>query len=436
VLFSRFEKTISEYKMFSEGDGVVAAISGGSDSVCMLHLLCRVRENMGIKIYVAHINHMIRPTASRDEAFVKNLCEKWNIPFYSLHKNVAEIAKQEKISTELCGRNIRYAFFEEVLNKTGSRAVLTAHNKNDNAETFLMHLLRGSGSGGLSGILPVRDNICRPLLDFTKEEIENYLKEHNVPWVEDETNALSLYTRNIIRNEIMPLIKKINPSAEDAILKASCYIKEDDNFLNSLADKADAVSEKGINLEKFSSLPHPLQKRVIIKALKNAGFEVSAVTIAAISSLADKQSGKSFVFPCGGKAVKEYGEIVFLPPEENTDFSYEICVGEKIYLKETEFYVSLQKEKPSPPYLKLNKQCTKLNVRPPLAGDKFSPSGMSGHKKLSDFFADCKIPKTQRKKIPVFLCEGKIAAVGSLRADNDFLPLDGEDIIYLKISEV
>lgn len=436
MLLNRFEETISEYKMFSEGDGVVAAISGGSDSVCMLHLLCRVREKIGIKIYVAHINHMMRTTATRDEDFVKNLCEMWDIPFYSLRKNVEEIAKQEKISTELCGRNIRYEFFEEVLHKTGSRTVLTAHNKNDNAETFLMHLFRGSGSGGLSGISPVRDNICRPLLGFTKEEIENYLKEHNIPWVEDETNALSLYTRNIVRNEIMPLIRKINPSAEDAILKASSCIKADDEFLNYLADTSGALSENGINTEKFLSVAEPIQKRVVMKALKKSGYEVSAITIAAVSSLADKQNGKCFVFPCGSKAVKEYGKIVFLPPEENIDFNYEICIGEKIFLKESEVYVSLQKEKPSPPYLKLNKQCTKLNIRPPIRGDKFSPSGMAGHKKLSDFFADSKIPKTKREKFPIFICEGKIAAVGSLRVDNDFLPLEDDDIIYLKISKV
>lgn len=429
----KFEKFITEYDMFSEGDSVVCGISGGSDSVLMLYLLTLLREKWNIKINAAHINHMIRETASRDEEFVKNLCEKWNVALFVTRQNVSEIAKNEKISTELCGRNIRYSFFEEVAQKTGSSAILTAHNKNDNAETFLLHLLRGSGSGGLCGVAPKRDNICRPILFLSKEEIEGFLREKEIPWVEDETNKESLYTRNAVRNEIFPLLRRINPSAEDAILKASAFLKEDDDFLNALAENSGALEDGSINCEKLSSIAPPLAKRVVISALKAAKLEISQTTIEAVLNLKDKQSGKAFIFPGGGKAVKEYGKIVFVPFLENTQFSYKINVGEMVFVKEASVYASLTKEKPIAPYLALSGRCTSLVIRKPLPGDKFVPSGMGGHKKLSDFFADNKIPKTKRDLTPVFVFEEKIAAVGTYRADAEFVPSEGEEIVYLKI---
>ncbi len=435
MLTNKFEEIIQKYNMLSHGDSIVAGISGGSDSVCLLHLLCSLKDKYALNINAVHINHGIRETAKRDEDFVRNLCEKWNISFFSAHFDVPEIAKEQKISEELCGRNVRYAFFEEVAEKTCSHKIFTAHNKNDNAETFLLNLLRGSGSGGLSVMQPKRENLLRPLLFFTKAEIEEYLIQNNITWVEDETNELNLYTRNLLRHEVIPMLCKINPSAENTILRSAALLKEDNDFIMDLAENSGAYKDGSIDLKIFASLPIPVAKRVILKALKDKNLEISENIIQNILNLSEKQSGKTFVFPCGSKAVREYNFITFIKENEKCLFSYDIKKNETLYIKELNKYVSLTEEKPEKPYLAISDRCSRLTVRNLEEGDSFLPSGMNGHKKLSDFFSDKKIPLSRRNKIPIFLFEGTIIAVGDIRVSKDFTPRD-KNTLYLKISEV
>jgi len=432
-MLKRFEEAVKKHNMFSFGDSVTVGLSGGSDSVCLLYLLISLREKYDLKIYAAHINHGIRETAGKDEDFVKNLCDKWYVPIYVKKSNVSEMAKELKISEELCGRNIRYEFFEEVASETGSTAILTAHNKNDNAETILLHLIRGSGS--LTAIMPRRGNICRPLLDFSKSEIEEYLVNNKINWVEDETNAENIYTRNSLRNEIIPLLKEINPSVEDSIIRCARLLKEDDDFISSVADSSNAFTDGKIDTDILSSLPLPAAKRVIIKAIKSMGFELSEVTVNAVLNLLSKQSGKKYIFPCGGVAVKEYGEIVFTKQDESTYFSARISAGDKIYISEISKYISLSKEKPDGEFIAVSDKCTHLNIRSFIPGDSFTPSGMNGTKKLKDFFSDKKIPLSERSKIPVFLADEKIVSVGTMRCDSHFLPESKNNALYIKISE-
>ena len=434
MLTKKFEEIIEKHNMLSRGDNIVAGISGGSDSVCLLHLLCSIKDKYALNINAVHINHGIRETAKRDEDFVKNLCEKWNVSFYCAHFDVPEIAKEKKISEELCGRNVRYAFFEEIAEKTDSQKIFTAHNKNDNAETFLLNLLRGSGSGGLSVMQPKRENLLRPLLFFTKAEIEEYLKQNNITWVEDETNRLDLYRRNLLRHEVIPMLCKINPSAENTILRSAALLKEDNDFIMSLAENSGAYKDGSIDLKIFTTLPVPVAKRVILKALKDKNLEISENIIQNILNLSKKQSGKTFVFPCGNKAVREYNFITFTE-NENFSFSYDIKKNETLYIKELHKYISLTDKKPEKPYLSISGRCTSLKVRNTKEGDTFLPSGMNGHKKISDFFADKKIPLSKRSKIPIFLFEKTIIAVGDMRTSKDFTPRD-ENTLYLKISEV
>ena len=433
MLLERFENFSKKHNMFSVGDSVTAGISGGSDSVCLLHLLISLKEKYGIKIYVAHINHGIRETAQRDEDFVRDLCKKWDIPVYVKKCNVSQEAKKLKISEELCGRNIRYEFFNEIAEKTGSSKILTAHNKNDNAETILLHLLRGSGS--LLAIMPCRDNICRPLLEFSKNEIEEYLKSHKINWVEDETNAENIYTRNVLRNEIIPLLKKINPSAEDALIKCSRILKEDDDFISSLAENSGAFSKNEIDTEILKSLPLPVSKRVIIKAIKTFGFELSETSITAVLNLLPKQSGRKYVFPCGGTAIRQYNKIIFEKKSDGFSYSYTICEGEKKYINEIGKYVFLTREKPDREFISISGECTCVTVRNVLKGDSFSPSGMAGTKKVSDLFTDKKIPLSERKNIPILLYNGEIVSVGTLRRSRLFTPEENSSPLYIQITE-
>ena len=201
--------------LIKDGDKIVLGVSGGPDSMCMLDMMRELKEekNIDFKIYVAHINHMIRKEAIDDEKYVQDYCKKYNIEFYVKRADVQKIANDKKIGTEEAGRKVRYAFFEEVLQKTGSNKIAIAHNKNDKIETIIMHLLRGSGLSGLKGIEPIRDNkYIRPLLECEREEIEQYCEKKNLHPRIDKTNFENEYTRNKIRNIVIPYIKKeFNP---------------------------------------------------------------------------------------------------------------------------------------------------------------------------------------------------------------------------------
>ena len=198
-------KTIEKYNLIQNGDKIVIGVSGGPDSICLLHILNSLKEKYNLQLFVAHINHQIRENAKIDEQYVSQFCKKIDVPLFVLHTDVLNIAKQEKISTEEAGRNERYKFFDEILKKTKSNKIAIAHNSNDKAETVIMNILRGSGISGLKGIEPKRDNkYIRPLIETTREEIEKYCKDNNLETRHDESNDENLYNRNKIRNIVIP----------------------------------------------------------------------------------------------------------------------------------------------------------------------------------------------------------------------------------------
>ena len=202
--------TAKKYSMTETGDEVIAALSGGADSVCLLLALNELKETLGIKLSAIHVNHCLRGNESdRDEQFCRDLCGRLRIPLICGRFNVKEEAENRKISTELAARDIRYRFFQE--NSSGKK-IATAHTANDNAETVIFNLARGTGTKGIAGIPPVRGNIIRPLINVTRSQIENYLKEKNQEYVTDSTNLTDDYTRNIIRHIVIPVIEQINSS--------------------------------------------------------------------------------------------------------------------------------------------------------------------------------------------------------------------------------
>ena len=211
--------TIARYGMLQNGDCVLIALSGGADSVSLLHCLYSIKEQYNLILHAAHLHHGIRgEEADRDERFCKILCEKYNIPLHVKHADIPTLAKERKISGELCGRQERYAFFEALAGSLGAKTA-TAHTASDNAETLLFHLTRGASVMGIAGIPPVRDGIIRPLIACTRADIEAYCQENGLPFVTDSTNFSDAYTRNKIRRQIIPLLKELNPRFEDAALR-------------------------------------------------------------------------------------------------------------------------------------------------------------------------------------------------------------------------
>lgn len=297
--------------LIKDGDKIVLGVSGGPDSMCMLDMMRELKEekNIDFKIYVAHINHMIRKEAIDDEKYVQDYCKKYNIEFYVKRADVQKIANDKKIGTEEAGRKVRYAFFEEVLQKTGSNKIAIAHNKNDKIETIIMHLLRGSGLSGLKGIEPIRDNkYIRPLLECEREEIEQYCEKKNLHPRIDKTNFENEYTRNKIRNIVIPYIKKeFNPNIIQTLSRLSEVAKDESNYVELQTQKTynKLLIEKTdkqivLNLKKFNQEENVIQKRLVLKSIKDLNGStdrVEKIHIEDIVKLCNNNVGNKYLTP-------------------------------------------------------------------------------------------------------------------------------------------
>lgn len=263
-------RALQQYSMLNQGDSVIVALSGGADSVALLNVICSFKEKYNLKIYAAHLNHGIRgEEAERDENFCKILCDKLNVELFTKHINIRQLAKAQKISEELCGRNERYSFFEDLSRRLKAK-IATAHTASDNAETVLFNLARGSSLGGISGILPVRDNIIRPLIYVTRAEVEQYCKENNLDYVTDSTNLTDDYTRNHIRHNVILPLKKINPNLEQAITRLSENAMQTSAYINTQTKNAieQSRSKYGFLCKKLLSYDEVIVKTSIVMLCK------------------------------------------------------------------------------------------------------------------------------------------------------------------------
>ncbi len=232
-MINKVIKTIQKNNLIKENDKIVVAVSGGPDSMCLLHILNTLKNNYRYSIYVAHVNHMIREEADEETEYVQQFCDNLKIPCFVKKVDVIKIANQEKIGTEEAGRKIRYDFFEEVLKQVNANKIAIAHNANDNAETVLMNIFRGTGTSGLKGIEPIRDDkFIRPLIECERQEIEQYCETNKLNPKIDKSNFENTYTRNKVRNIIIPEIKnECNPNIIHALNKLSVIAREENDFI-------------------------------------------------------------------------------------------------------------------------------------------------------------------------------------------------------------
>ena len=273
MLEDKVLNTIKRYEQIKSGDTIVVGVSGGPDSICLLNVLKNLQNELKINIVVAHINHMIRKEADSETEFVQDFCKQRDIKCFVKKADVLQIAKEKKLGTEEVGRKIRYDFFEEVKNLVGGNKIATAHNANDNAETVLMNFLRGSGSTGLKGIEPIRDNkLIRPIIECTRQEIEQYCNEKGLNPKYDKTNQENIYTRNKIRNMLIPYIQEnFNPNIIETINRMSNLIATDEMYFKSIVKQSYketfiSRTEKEIilDLKKFNVLEKVIKSRLII----------------------------------------------------------------------------------------------------------------------------------------------------------------------------
>ena len=320
--------TIKKYNLIENGDSIVIGVSGGPDSICLLHILNELKRDLNFKIVVAHINHMIRKEADEETEYVKEFCKKLNIECFVKKIDVVKIAEKEKLGTEETGRKIRYEFFEEVLNKTNSNKIATAHNNNDKVETIIMNLLRGSGVSGLKGIEPIRDKkYIRPLIEIERKDIEEYCKKNNLDPRYDKSNNENIYTRNKIRNIIIPYIEnEFNPNILKTINRLSEVATEESKYLDEVTKEAfiqikkEDKNEIVLDLKKFNNLDLVIKRRIILYTIsKTIGSidGIEKINIDDIIKLCNNNIGNKFLMPNKKIKILVKNKKIFFIPNAN-----------------------------------------------------------------------------------------------------------------------
>ena len=330
-LIEKVEYTIRKNNLIEKGDKVVLAVSGGPDSICMLDVISKILKVVNLnpepadnQIVVAHVNHMIRKEACEDERFVKDFCQKIGVEFYSKSIDVQKIANNNKIGLEEAGRMARYEFFDEVANLTNSNKIAIAHNKNDNVETIIMHALRGSGTYGLQGIQAKNGKYIRPLIDCERTEIEEYCKENNINARIDKTNFENVYTRNKIRNVVIPYIKKeFNPNIIETICRLSNVIIDQDCYIEKKVEEAyesmvlqENENEIVLDLKKFNIQEKVIKSRLVLYTiirLFGTSKGIEKIHIEDIIKLCQKNIGNKYLTP--NKSIKVFvksGQVKFI----------------------------------------------------------------------------------------------------------------------------
>ncbi|MDD6483215.1 MAG: tRNA lysidine(34) synthetase TilS [Clostridiales bacterium] len=416
--------TVSKKNLLTPGDSVLVALSGGADSTALLHSLFTMSKELGIKVFAAHVNHCIRgEEADRDEGFCLDLCAGLGIECYVKKADVRGIAKEKGISEELAGRQVRYAFFEELCEKYGISKIATAHNKNDNAETILMNFMRGSALSGLCGIPYKRGRIIRPLLDVTRERIEDYCCENGLRYMTDSTNSGREYTRNKVRLDLIPyIVREFNPSFVNTVTKNAALIYETEEYVNGEAEGL--FSGECADINTLMTSPLPVRRRAIYKMVQNVcgGADLLSGYTDDILSLAEKnKSGTALDLPSGCEAAVEYGKLyIRKKPKKIPDFEYELELGKELYIPEAGMKILITETDRDEGNCFSPEMPCKITVRNRRNGDVFFPEGMRGRKKVKDYFIDEKIPKAVRARTGILTFDGEIGYIIGKRRDRRF----------------
>jgi tRNA(Ile)-lysidine synthase len=441
-LKTKVSQTISKYNMISVGDKVLVAVSGGSDSIALLHLLKELVSELNITLHVFHLNHLLRgPAAERDANFVRQLAAKWQIPITVLAYDVRAYAKRKKLSIEEGAREIRYQLLKETAEKINAQRIALGHQADDQIETFLMRLIRGTGLLGLTAIPPVRERFIRPLIEVTKQEIEEYCQNQGLEYRIDASNEDLSFLRNRIRHVLIPQLIKYNPDFCSTVLKTIEILREEQVFLdnktrylfNQLAELEDKILRIGI--EEIKVLPVAIQRRLIRSAISWVKSNLKGIEFKHIEYILSKISEKEKIvieLPGNLLIFDEYGYLVFC---RKTDLEVEkikpvaLQVPGVTEIKELKISLEaklISKEKVeivadrNIAFLDAKKLSYPLILRFWEKGDSFKPLGMRGEKKLQDFFVDEKIPRRVRQRVPLIESGGKIVWLVGYRIDDRY----------------
>ena len=439
-LLEKVEKYCITNKLIEKGDRIVVGVSGGPDSLCLLSLLNSLKDKYELRLIVVHINHSLREEADFEENYVKEIATKLNLNFFSKKVDINMLSKERKCSTEEVARNVRYEFFREVLEKTNSNKIAVAHNKNDNAETVLMNIIRGSGNTGVSGIDNKNNDIIRPLICIGRDEIEKYCEEKSLTTMIDKTNFETVYTRNKVRNLVIPMLKEINPDIIESLNRFSEIVRDEEEFIEEyvkeIYNKIVIHNEDELYIEKneFLELKVGLKRRILRMAIYEFNKSLKDVSFKTVNNAIDEiehsQNGNIIKIVPGVKIFVQYNKLKFIKEKiEIEDYIYELNIPGRVYLKEINKWITVEvknaedvgitEKNPNIHFFDIAKTGKKLYVRNRKNGDYFYPTGMEGKKKLKDFFSDLKLEK--RDEIPIVTNGAEIVWVVGLRSSKKFL---------------
>ncbi len=432
-----FLRFIDENKLISKHDKLLVALSGGPDSVFLLHLLLKFKNRFNIEIAAIHINHMIRgKAANEDEDFCRKLSLNLNMQIHVVKRDVKSFARKNKFSLEEAGRKIRYSEFEKVLKKISFNKIATAHNSSDNSETVLLNLIKGTGLKGISGIPIIRGNIIRPILNFSKEEILQYLNDNGIKFRTDESNLSVDFERNYLRLNIIPLIKeKLNPDFDKSILNSSTSFRNISSFIDkNLSNELKLIAEykEGqllISIKKIAGASEEIKSYLLKLAVENNfSVQLTFADYRSIVSLIKKETGKKVNLSNSLTAFKEKDFIIIFKGSKTKELK-PLTVNEEHSVKVDEKIISIKRKENVPvkfsgsrlkEYISADKLSENYIIRRWKNGDKFYPLGLRGTKKVSDFLNEQKISSLKRREQLVLTNRGQIVWVIGLRLDERF----------------
>jgi tRNA(Ile)-lysidine synthase len=441
-MLDQVKKTIKQYRMFTPGDRVLVAVSGGVDSVVLLYALRELQKSEKLSLAVAHFDHAIRANSAADAEFVKKLARSLKLRYYSERADVPAYAKAQKLSLEVAARTLRYQFFERIAKAHDFKKIALGHTLNDQAETLLMRLLRGAGLEGLSGIPPVRPSgeltYVRPLIECTRDQIVAFAQAHKLSWREDPTNYDTTIVRNKIRHELIPILKEYNPKVLEALGRTARLLGQAAHVLDCQAEQALATlitskntQELALDLKDLVAMPEYLQALVLRRAIArvNPLCEPEVAHIEALLRWVSRRGTGELHLPAGVRVLRRHNQLIVTrrPAAPLKRFEYLLTVPGETTLSEIGWRFVIRSLHPHPrPYLTLTlsvygEGTGEVRGRALLDADKIQGSLVvrnrrpgdrirlrSGTKKLQDLFTDKKIPREQRDAIPLICDENAL----------------------------
>ena len=440
--------------LIQKGDRIIAGVSGGPDSICMLSVLLELAKDIDFEVIVVHINHMLRDVADEEEKYVENFSQQLGLPFFSKKVDIEKLSKEQKESCEVVARKVRYDFFYEVLEKNGANKIAVAHNKNDHVETMLLNLIRGSGLEGLCGIKRQNGEIIRPMLDIARSEIEEYLRDKNILSMIDATNFEEVYTRNKIRNRLIPYLEELNPNILKTLYRTTEILSQDRDILVEVVGKEYKAVRKDIGIldkTRFLELSENMKYEVLRFAIDEFcgnKKDISYENLKNVIKILQSAHSGAVIEVLGDLKIKiAYDDVCFLKELEcDNRYEYELSIPGTTIIPEAGIKINAEiaavnqlenaEFAKNKVYLDVAKVGKKVYVRNKRSGDFFYPTGMEGKKTLKKFFSDLKISETERNKWPILANDNEVIWVIGKRLSRKFLKDEStKEVIILDYGE-